>query len=340
LLEGSSGRAAPDVDSTAANDHSQSTEQLKFEIRPSSELNRTVSSDLGPKQKISRPASRISRPTAIRRPKLVGKSVEGAAMQAVAASRARASNKQCFGRPSATATSGHPSKGQRNDEVKESKQASTQQAGTKGPGVSLLHKRLPPFESVAAAEKFDSLLVATNTFKSLHPSSRQWTTVRALTSALWPADAKATIQRSVAELILSSYPRTWHDVIELPSLPPRVLDSLVLTSAQTIIRVCTPGVLLLPVPPHDVGKGSSVLLMGETKGVGSCRTFGVFLVSLSSFGMKGRKRNMLRCEGWAATLPRPQKDPGRSSPAMNLLLLEKASAGLDKLTTDLHVRTF
>lgn len=41
----------------------------------------------------SGPARRIRRPTSIRRPKLIGKSFEGAAVHAVAASRARASNR-------------------------------------------------------------------------------------------------------------------------------------------------------------------------------------------------------------------------------------------------------
>ena len=43
---------------------------------------------LGPRKP---PTRRIQRPTSIRRPKLIGKSVEGAAAQAMAASRARAS---------------------------------------------------------------------------------------------------------------------------------------------------------------------------------------------------------------------------------------------------------
>eukprot|EP00537_Pseudo-nitzschia_pungens_P011808 CAMPEP_0172397336 /NCGR_PEP_ID=MMETSP1061-20121228/29932_1 /TAXON_ID=37318 /ORGANISM="Pseudo-nitzschia pungens, Strain cf. pungens" /LENGTH=122 /DNA_ID=CAMNT_0013129459 /DNA_START=231 /DNA_END=595 /DNA_ORIENTATION=- len=48
----------------------------------------------GPAGPTNGPTRRIRRPTMIRRPKLIGKSVEGAAMQAMAASRKRASTNQ------------------------------------------------------------------------------------------------------------------------------------------------------------------------------------------------------------------------------------------------------
>ena len=99
----------------------------------------------------------------------------------------------------------------------------------------------------------------------------------------------------------------------------------------------TPGVVLFPVPLHDRAKTNSVFLMGDVKSVRSSKCVSIFKIEASEFGGRGRHKMILRSQGWLATLPRHQKDQDSLARSMNLSLLEKDSAGLDKLATDLHV---
>ena len=118
-------------------------------------------------------------------------------------------------------------------------------------------------------------------------------------------------------------------------MPPRLLNTFVLSLAQTI-RIWHPEITLLPVPSQEVGKGNSVLLMGEMKGVRSCRCLAVFKVSLHQFAGKGRHRHIVRSQGWILTFRRHQKSGRKALVSMDLGLSERDSAALDKLAAELH----
>ncbi|CAB9512295.1 seizure threshold 2 [Seminavis robusta] len=282
---------------------------------------------------------RISRPTFIRRPKLIGKSVEGAAMQAVAASRARASNKQRFPSRGAAATTAS-SQPQRPPDGRASVQSATATSQRKAQTnqAALVNRTQASAQSdefFAAARKRFALLLAGSSATMRVWSSQHWHSVQRLTKLWWPSRANTMIPRSVGEFILSQVPRTWSDAREVPHVPTTLLNSFAISLAQTI-RMWNPGVLLVPVPSQDMGKLNSVLLMGEMKAVSSCRCLVIFKFSVSKFGGKGRQRNVLRGQGWTVTLPRHLKESRNNRLLVNAAMAEKDGAGIDRQSVELH----
>jgi hypothetical protein len=284
---------------------------------------------------------RISRPTFIRRPKLVGKSVEGAAMQAVAASRARASNKQRFpSRGTMTAgTSNQPQKVARDATTRESARLASGDIENKTPGAPSLSTSQAMLESdaslVAARKAFCELLAGPSTILRGW-SSQRLHAMQKLAKSWWPRKDITTIPRSVCEFIVSRSPRTWSDVREVPPVCPRLLNSLSISLAQTI-RMWNPGILLVPVPSQDMGKSNSALLMSEMRAVRSCRFVVIVKIGIFQVGGKGRQRNLLRVQGWLVSMPRHLKDSRNECWIMSTALSEKDAAGVDKLAMELHV---
>lgn len=258
-------------------------------------------------------------------------------MQAVAASRARASNKQRFARGSAA--SGTNQAQRAHDEGSVSTRASSVRKEEKASDRASLQKRqalVQADESLTAAKRsFDSQLSSCSA-TIRQRSSQHWTAVQNLTSLWWPSNDKGTIPRSVCEFVLSRSPRVWSFAREIPAMPPRLLNTFVLSLAQTI-RMWRPAISLVPVPSKEVGKGNSVLLMGEMKGVRSCRCMVIFKLSLHPFDGKGRQRHVVRSQGWVTTLQRHQKARRKAVLSMDLGLSEKDSAAFDKLSAELHV---
>ena len=282
------------------------------------------------------PKPRISRPTSIRRPKLVGKSVEGAAMHAVAASRARASNKQRFGRGGAPVGASQPKKGQRDGDSGAPKRGSgNEKKETRLVQVPKKPSRPADKALVSVRTRFDSLLSGSMLSVRGH-SLRQWAVMKSLLAPWWPANEKSTIPRSVVDFFVRNSPRIWQDVREIPPVPPKLLSSLVLTLAHTI-RLWNPGTIFMPVPSQEIGRTNSVFLMTEVKSVRSCKCVAIFKVGISKFGGKGRKKIILRNQGWIVVLPRHQQTGPRKERSMSLALSEKDSAAFDRLATDTHV---
>lgn len=283
------------------------------------------------------PKPRISRPTSIRRPKLVGKSVEGAAMHAVAASRARASNKQRFGRGGAPVGASQPQKGQRDSDSRAPKRASAKNEKKETLRVQIPKKPSRPADKalVSLRTRFNSLLSGSVLSARGH-SLQQWAVMKSLVGPWWPANEKSTIPRSVVDFFVRNSPRIWQDVRDIPPVPPNLLGSLVLTLSHTI-RLWNPGTVFMPVPSQEIGKANSVFLMSEVKSVRSCKCVAIFKVGISNFGGKGRKKMMLRSQGWIVALPRHLQTGQRKERSMSLALTEKDSAAFDRLATDTHV---
>ena len=317
--------------SLPASSHNRKPESAKTESR--AQNNEVVAAGELPNRG---PKPRINRPTSIRRPKLVGKSVEGAAMHAVAASRARASNKQRFGRGGAPVGASRPQKGQRDGDTRGAKGAAgVEKKESRVAQVPMKQSRPVDKALVSARTRFDSLLSQSGS-TARQFSLQQWVAMKSLASLWWPFKEKSIIPRSVADFFVRHSPRTWQDARELPPVPQNLVSSLVLTLAHTI-RLWNPGTVFMPVPSQDTAKGNSVLLMSEVKSVRSCRCVAVFKVGISKFGGKGRKKLVLRSQGWLVTLPRHQQPGQRRERPMSLVLAEKDSAAFDKLTTDVHV---
>lgn len=257
-------------------------------------------------------------------------------MQAMAASRARASNKQRFGRGGAPGGTSQPQKGQRDDDGRVPKGASAN--GKKESRLVQVPKKpsLPADKALVSARTRLELLLSGNILTMRRPSIQHWDAMKSLLALWWPVKEKSTIPRSVVEFFLSNSPRTWSDVREVPPLPPRLMSSLVLTLAHTI-RLWNQGTVFMPVPSHDIGRANSVLLMCEVKSVRSCRCVAIIKVGISQFGGKGRQKSVLRSQGWIVALPRHEQPGRKKLRPMNVALSEKDSAGFDKLTADLHV---
>lgn len=282
------------------------------------------------------PKPRISRPTSIRRPKLVGKSVEGAAMHAVAASRARASNKQRFGRGGAPVGASQSQKGQPESDNSGPKRASVNEKKESRVLKDPLKASRPADKALVSVKtKFDFLFNQSDPVARRY-SLQQWAVMKSLVALWWPVEEKSVIPRSVLEYFLRQSPRCWQDARELPPVPPNLVNTLVLTLAHTI-RLWNPGVVFMPVPSRDIGRANSVFLMSEVKNVRSCRCVAIFKVGISKFGLKGRKKLVLRSQGWVVTLPRHQQTGQSKERTLSFSVLEKDSAAFDKLTTDVHV---
>jgi hypothetical protein len=335
--DGSGKRNLADGDNSTIHGHDRK-EKGNADKRPNKAIQHasqdTEAGDRGPKP-------RISRPTFIRRPKLIGKSVEGAAMQAVAASRARASNKQRFARGGTASVASTSQKSQRDDDGSVTTRTSTAKNEEKASAerVALMQKRqtlAQADESLTAAKRrFDAQLSRNSNFMRQR-SSQHWFAVQNLTSLWWPSNDKGTIPRSVCEFILSRSPRVWSFAREIPNVPVRLLNTFALSLAQAI-RMWHPDIALLPVPSREVAKDNAVLLMGEMKGVRSCRCLVIFKISLHRFEGKGRQRHIVRNQAWVATLQRHQKTGRKTVLSMDLGLSERDATALDKLAAELHV---
>lgn len=291
---------------------------------------------------------RASRPTFIRRPKLVGKSVEGAAIHAVAASRARASNKQRFTRGNPSASTVQSQKSNQEDITEEKPQDSASPSDdrkkiTSSKAIKKPGSRVSTDESLIAAKARYKALSAANSLSMKLRSSQSFDALQRLVGMWWPSTGKTAIPRSVADYILSKSPRVWSDVREVPPIPTNLLNSFARSLARTI-TMWAPAIILLPVPARDLANADSVLLIGEVKNVRGCKCVAVFKLSNPHFGAKGRQKNTVKSEGWVVTLPRYYLGERRSSKTksprqMSLSVSEKDSAALDKLSVDLHVST-
>ena len=290
---------------------------------------------------------RLNRPTNIRRPKLIGKSVEGAAMHAITASRARASNKQRF-RGTTAKGSGQPSKGPRNDGQSDSNRSSpsTKVSPTKSSGPQTVIDQQPKEkrdEALEAAKKKLELFRDTSRAPLMLTHIRHIDAVQRLASLWWPSQPKESIPpipRSVGEFYLSQSPCAWTDVCGLLTIPARLVESFPVSLARTI-SIWNPSISLLQLTTQDPSDGVAAFLMGELRCTRSCKCVAVFKLSSSRAGAKGHQSAIIRSTGWVLTLPRhsggDRSRHERHTATTSLSLVEKDSAALDKLTTDLHV---
>jgi len=283
-----------------------------------------------------RPGRRVARPTGIRRPKLIGRSVEGAALHAVAASRARASSNM-FKSTSATADSS-PRKGSAPSNSRRPSQAdrlSNRKLEARSPDS---FTRNDSDALVKAHAEFNSSMLAdTGAILRLH--SLQQRSILLLMARLWPIQQERSIPRPVAQFLLSNQLISWSDIAELPQMPKRILTSFVTLFGRTL-AAWTPGLSLLSVAPNTrIRLKNSILLMGDVKFVRNRRCAGVVRVSLFHQTIGGQRKCFIRCSGWGVSFPLAAsgtKASGVKTKYNSQELYEKDSAGIDKLASVLH----
>jgi hypothetical protein len=285
------------------------------------------------------PVRRIIRPVSMRRPKLIGKSVEGAAMHAVAASRARAKS-NAFKGNSTGGSVGAPTKGQ----SAEAKTTQTRNVPARRAGDTIKPARVLALEEDSDNNRirteFDSILdKGSETLLRRH--SLQADAARSLTRLWWPIKPKRSISLAVADFLMSQSSPAWSDASELVQLPAAILSSFPISFGQAL-SAWTPGLRLLSLEPTSLtSKGSNpVILMGDIRNVRNCKCFGVIRLSTIVTRITGEAKTLVVCNGWVLTVPRRTKRSGEAVQAPPIYncrsTFEKDSTGLDKLGADLR----
>jgi hypothetical protein len=294
------------------------------------------------------PVRRIARPTIMRRPKLIGKSVEGAAMHAVAASRARAKSNAFKGSSTGGSATAPSPKGQHTESKPAAPSTPTKQSSkTTRPvrGRETLATTVQDDKQLGRVRKDLNSLSQVGVGSLIREHTIQAEAVRSVTMLWWSIKRKQSMPLSVADFILSHCSQVWSDASELLRLPTTVLKSFPISFGQAL-SAWTPGLRLMTLTPNNSDptvslQGSPVLLMGAIRSVRNCKCFGIVKVSTVTRRIAGKRKTMVTCGGWVLTLPRRTKKSDdirqKTGPMSNArLTLERDATGMDKLATDLR----
>jgi len=245
------------------------------------------------------PSRRIQRPTSIRRPTLIGKSVEGAAMQAMAASRARAS-----------VTRGS-SPFQKNAKVAPKKEVHTGDHRAKASAASSIAK----VESIDEGQQIDTqstqsqgaltaeasrMLKAYKATMSLTSASsfHHSRIVQALVDRYWIAKPEQPLSPSVRDFLLTRSVRLWSTSCVLFGFPDRMMNNVSTYFAQWL-KVCNPefSLLQLDAPSQSASiLSTSSTVMVELKRINHRKLCVVLRTSLKY--KSETKEPTLRCDAW------------------------------------------
>lgn len=291
------------------------------------------------------PIRRIRRPTTIRRPKLIGKSVEGAAMQAVAASRKRASSNQFRNIPAQGSRQG--------GRAAPSRELSQAGRGRPSPPARTAsdQQRLNPSQSFKEEEdekayrvKQDYVkLCASKKSVLLRCSSSQRNAGLQLMNLWWPRSPTHAIPSSILDILRMGAPTGWQEVCSLPPLPGQVTNIFVQTFARWIVAL-TPGLELVrtnsssttPVgaPPR------SVFLCSAVRNVRGTKCCAIVKLHLMESSASHRGYSTVRAVGWMLNLPRRSKAAQRrktNGRIKSTISMGRDAVGMDILMNEVHV---
>ncbi len=277
------------------------------------------------------PAMRkVQRPSAIRRPKLIGKSVDGAAMQAVAASRARASSNRFRGNvgKTATITATSTRQMQPSSSPSSNQDAKTDTAASKPPSGSSLKEENMDDDCLRLRKEFE-LEMVNSTFS--RRSTSQVAIIRNLTNRWWPTNQLPTKSLIILDFFLSHSGSTWDTVYHLPVMPRGLLNAFVCSFAPWIEGQNKGARLVYPLRSEGISlERHPAVLTGVVRRVRSCKCFAVARLSLAHT-IDG---STLWCHGYVLTAPRQSL----TRKPVGLTQLERDSAGLTKAADDFQVR--
>ena len=248
------------------------------------------------------PSRRIQRPTSIRRPKLIGKSVEGAAMQAMAASRHRARS---------VATRG----------ASPFQKTSKSEALAEGPGAKIIvASSTKRDESRDEGQQVDAQLsqdqgalvpelafllkgyAATLSLTSPSPFHHSWI-IEALLNMYWPAKpAKGAVPSSLCGFLITRSVHLWSSACVPFGFPDRMMENVSGYFAQWL-SMSNPEFNLLQLDALSqratmVSPSSTVMV--ELKRVNGRNLCVVLRTSLRS--KSGHKEPAMHCEAWMLML--------------------------------------
>lgn len=274
-------------------------------------------------------------PHTIRRPKLVGKSVEGSAMQAVARSRARASSGRYKGGNNSSAA---PTAKIEGGATTIGRSPSSQTIARKNPdpivpsqlGDDHITTQEQADKELSAARKHVDKAVLKHGLVRL--STLQAAAHQTLTKAHWPIKSTETISLSLAEFIFSVGSLAWKEASTMLPFPEKLIGAFSFSLGQTL-AAWTPGFVPVPIRCSNA-TGSSFFLMGKTRNLRNCKGFIVVKFCVATVATQGKPIVFVSSEGRVLTLPRRTKKDVKVYHSQ--ATIEKCSAGLDKLSADLH----
>jgi hypothetical protein len=292
---------------------------------------------------VAPPVRRIRRPTTIRRPKLIGKSVEGAALQAVAASRKRASSNQ-FKNKMGPASG---IKGVRGTVSRELPKSGAVLSGSTRGTISSSEERSSESKRQISRDHDEKLTRVQIDYLNLLVAKRQQECVQSslhqssrllLADIWWPRDNSQHIPQSVAKLLVSTAPKGWSDTCALLPIPGGMSQIFISTFARWIAALST-GLEMASLQPSVVSP-DEVLLCSAIRNVRGSKCCAIVKISLLRNSISRQNSTAVMTEGWVLNLPRRSVASQRRKADANLrssALMEKDSAGIDMLLTETHV---
>lgn len=290
-----------------------------------------VTAGQGDRLDLNQPQSSQSstHPHLMRRPKLVGKSVEGSAAQAVARSRARASVSR-FRSTSSNSSAVAP------------RPPSGAHKSVRSPSPNIAVRKtseLPlPLQASSIDATEDRTLTNVRRYVDMieqrtrltHQSSVRAHTSLMLAAAHWPSKLSRGVSISVAQYLTSYGVFVWSEVYPMLPYPKKQLGSFSLTLGQTLSTL-TPG--LVPIPMIGQCAGDSCILAGKPRIIRNCQAFVVVNLSAKECFVNEKPVIIVKSEGRVLTLPlRRKKCHDKKCQSMN----EYIAAAFDKLASDLR----
>jgi hypothetical protein len=241
----------------------------------------------------SAPTRRIRRPTAIRRPKLIGKSVEGSAIQAVAASRNRARTNQFKNLATVSSPARKaPQQGPQGTKPIASASTSNTQHVAKPPSLSTSNT-VSNDDRLSGGMKVDPSKLLSGDFLLRLGSLFSQARLQIANTAL-PTNPAHRIPLSIANSLTCIAPVAWCDICRPPPLPPNTLNSFMILLGRWVTSVNKEVDILS-------ASGDSIVFRSEVRNVNGVRCFALVRFSASDTFSKTK---IVRSKGWILNLPR------------------------------------
>lgn len=244
------------------------------------------------------PSRRIQRPTSIRRPKLIGKSVEGAAVQAMAASRARASVTRGSS-PYQKTTKAVPSK-EVPAPVPKRSASSLSRVGSREEGEQLVAQSNQ--DQNAELSVLLKQYMAAMSLSSSSPPFHRSRIMREFVDKYWVVKPERPLSSSVQNFLLTRSVHLWSSACVPFGFPDHMMKDVSGYFAQWL-KMTNPQVSLLqldvPSKSDSVLSPSSTMIV-ELKTIKQRKLCVVLQTSLKY--KVGNSEPILRCEAWMLML--------------------------------------
>jgi hypothetical protein len=282
------------------------------------------------------PSRRIQRPTSIRRPKLVGKSVEGAAMQAMAASRARASAARFNPAGSSPLQKPGRNKAEASKVAHVTDQESQEPASVSGTGSGSAYedqradsgsdqKQVSSVAALSVLRKEYASAASGRLTSPFHHSP----VIDTIINKWWFGETERPVHPLIRDFLLSRSVRMWSSAFELLLFPERMVDDVSGYFAQWL-KMSNPNYTLVQLDAPSLARrlvSPASTFLVELKRFGQRRLCVALRTSLKY--QPGQKRPILRCEAWMMMLSKEIK-PEKRIRQKSICAFEREAALVDK----------